>query len=94
MTSCYIIMEHATSTGNSVMQFMSRSRQPPFAVRKRQLQHRTQLTASRCSVTKTGGLSNTLRVQKGQMAENGYCDTYVRKFDRVLQICSHRNNVD
>ena len=65
MTSRYVITECATSTGNSVMQFTSWSRQPPFAVRK-QFQHHAQLTMSRCSVTKTDGLSNTLQVQKGQ----------------------------
>ena len=66
MTSWYVITECATSTGNLVMQFMSRSRQPPFAVHKQQFRHHTQLTMSRCSVTKTDSLSNTLRVQKGQ----------------------------
>ena len=66
MTSRYIITEHATSTGNSVMRFMSRSRQLPFAVRKQQFRHLAQLTVSRCSVTKTDSLSNMLRVQKGQ----------------------------
>ena len=66
MTSRYIIMERATSTGNLVMQFTSRSRQPPFAVRKQQFRHHAQLTMSRCSVTKTDSLSNMLRVQKGQ----------------------------
>ena len=66
MTSRYVIMEHATSTGNSVMRFTSRSWQPLFAVRKQQFQHHVQLTVSRCSVTKTDSLSNMLRVQKGQ----------------------------
>ena len=73
--ACYIIMEHETSTGNLVTQFTSRSWQPLFAVRKRWLRHRTQLTPSWRSITKTSGLSNMLRVQKGQMVENGYCDT-------------------
>ena len=59
-------MECATSTGNSVMRFTSRSWQLPFAVRKQQFRHYMQLTVSRCSVTKTDSLSNTLRVQKGQ----------------------------
>ena len=66
MTSRYVITERATSTGNSVMQFTSRSRQLPFAVCKQQFRHHAQLTVSRCSVTKTNSLSNTLRVQKGQ----------------------------
>ena len=66
MTSYYVIMEHATSTGNLVMQFMSRSQQLPFVVRKQKFRHHTQLTVSRCSITKTDGLSNTLWVQKGQ----------------------------
>ena len=66
MTSCYIITECATSTGNLVMQFTSRSRQLPFTVRKQQFRHHAQLTVSRCSVTKIDGLSNTLQVQKGQ----------------------------
>ena len=66
MTSCYVITERVTSTGNSVMQFMLRSQQPLFAVHKQQFRHHTQLTVSRCSVTKTDGLSNTLRVQKHQ----------------------------
>ena len=66
MTSCYVITERATSTGNSVMRFTSQSRQPLFAVRKQQFRHHAQLTVSRCSVTKTDSLSNMLRVQKGQ----------------------------
>ena len=66
MISRYIITECATSTGNSVMRFTSRSWQPPFAVCKQQFRHHAQLTVSQCSVTKTNSLSNTLRVQKGQ----------------------------
>ena len=66
MTSRYVITERVTSTGNLVMQFMSRSRQPLFAVRKQQFRHHMQLTVSQCSLTKTDSLSNMLRVQKGQ----------------------------
>ena len=66
MTSRYIITERATSTGNSVMRFMSQSQQPLFAVCKQQFRYHAQLTMSRCSITKTDSLSNTLRVQKGQ----------------------------
>ena len=66
MTSHYVIMERATSTGNSVMRFMSRSRQLPFAVGKQQFRHHVELTVSQCSVTKTDSLSNMLWVQKGQ----------------------------
>ena len=66
MTSRYVITERATSTGNSVMRFTSQSRQLPFAVHKQQFRHHAQLTVSRCSITKTDSLSNTLRVQKGQ----------------------------
>ena len=34
MTSRYVITESVTSTGNSLMRFMSWSWQPPFAVTK------------------------------------------------------------
>ena len=45
---------------------------------KWQLQHCTQLTASQRGITKTGGLSNAIRVQKGQRAEKGsYRDIYL-----------------
>ena len=66
MTSRYVIMERATSTGNSVMPFTSWSRQLPFAVCKQQFRHHTQLTMSRCSVTKTDSLSNTLHYYSPQ----------------------------
>ena len=36
-----------------------------------------QITASQWGVTKAGGLSNTLQVQKGQQAEKGDTVTYV-----------------
>ena len=48
------------------MRFTSRSQQPSFAMHERQFQHLVQLTVSWWVVTKTDGLSNTLRVQKGQ----------------------------
>ena len=76
--SHYVTMEHVTSAGNLVTWFMSWSRQPPFAVRKQRFWHRAQLTASRHSITKTNGLSNTLRVQKGQR----------RRMDTVTHIWS------
>ena len=38
-----------------------------------------QLTASQRGVTKAGGLSNTLRAQKGQWAEKSDTVTYILK---------------
>ena len=73
MMSHYITMMRATSAGNLVTRFTSQSWQPPSAVGSPR--YRTLLTESQHSVTKATGLSNTLRVQKGQNGRKGYCDT-------------------
>ena len=93
MTSRHVIMGHATSTGGSMMRFTSQSRQCSFVSSKRHRRYQAQLTASQRGITKSGGLSNTLWVQKGQWAEKGNSVTYIyhlqTKFVKVMfsQVC-------
>ena len=80
MTSRHIITGRVTSTRDSMMPFTSRSQQCVFVNSKWRHQYRAQLTASQQGVIKAGGLSNTLRVQKGQRAEKGDTVTHRYKF--------------
>ena len=93
MTSRYGITERAASTGGSMTWFASQSRQPLFANSKRHLWHHVQLTMPQWGITKAGGLSNTLRVQKGQRAEKGDTVTYISQEHNILShiwSCSFR----
>ena len=69
MTSCYITMGHATSTRYSVMWFMSRPQQLPFA--KMALLVPRALTVSQVSVTKAGGLSDAPGAERSPYGKNG-----------------------
>ena len=64
MTSRHVITGRVTSTGCSVTQFTSRPRQLPFA-------NDVASTASRVSVTKASGLSDTLGAERSLNGKDG-----------------------
>ena len=78
MTSPDFTTVHAAPAGHLVMRYTSRSRQPPFA-HKRRCQSRV-LTASRASVTRARRALATLRVQRGYRRSRDICNTYQNKY--------------